>query len=154
MQAAELAHHWLHDTWEDICFGSTLGTALLVRAMQVLGDQYVKAKDAQALRQLLTDLRPLFTALPKAKTAKLVRTIIDTIAKVPGSTQIQVRPPHCPAFGALLSPVEKQPDSTPQVCMRSRSHFSAHAVLSPPHAASQLVQSYRADCQAPGPVPA
>ena len=65
----------------------------------------MKAKDAQALRQLLTDLRPLFTALPKAKTAKLVRTIIDTIAKVPGSTQIQVRPPHCPA--ALLSPIVK-----------------------------------------------
>eukprot|EP00891_Asterochloris_glomerata_P008900 jgi/Astpho2/8900/fgenesh1_pm.00132_%23_2_t len=60
------------------------------QAIQVLGDQYVKAKDAQALRQLLTDLRPLFTALPKAKTAKLVRTIIDTIAKVPGSTQVQL----------------------------------------------------------------
>ena len=54
-------------------------TALLVR----LGD-------AAALRALLTDLRPLFAAIPKAKTAKIVRTVIDSIAKVPNSTQLLV----------------------------------------------------------------
>ena len=98
--------------------------SLLVCAMQVLGDQYVKAKDAQALRQLLTDLRPLFTALPKAKTAKLVRTIIDTIAKVPGSTQVQVRPLHCPAFAALLSPIATRLKALPKPACSPACHWS------------------------------
>ena len=41
---------------------------------------------------LLTELRPLFAVIPKAKTAKIVRTIIETIAKVPNSAQLQVLP--------------------------------------------------------------
>lgn len=60
------------------------------QAIQKLADLHAKLKDAVSLRQLLTDLRPLFGVLPKAKTAKLVRTIIDAVAKVPGSTQVQV----------------------------------------------------------------
>ena len=62
-----------------------------MQAIQKLGDLYAKQKDAEALRRLLTDLRPLFASIPKAKTAKIVRTIIETIAKVPNSTQLQVR---------------------------------------------------------------
>ena len=50
----------------------------------------MKQADAPGLRALLTDLRPLFAAVPKAKTAKIVRTVIDSIAKVPNSTQLQV----------------------------------------------------------------
>ena len=46
---------------------------------------------AQALRGLLTELRPLFGAIPKAKTAKLVRGLIEAISRVPDSTQLQVR---------------------------------------------------------------
>ena len=45
----------------------------------------------QALRVLLTELRPLFGAIPKAKTAKLVRGLIEAISRVPDSTQLQVR---------------------------------------------------------------
>ncbi len=45
----------------------------------------------QALRGLLTELRPLFGAIPKAKTAKLVRGLIEAISRVPDSTQLQVR---------------------------------------------------------------
>jgi 26S proteasome regulatory subunit N6 len=45
----------------------------------------------QALRGLLTELRPLFGAIPKAKTAKLVRGLIEAISKVPDSTQLQVQ---------------------------------------------------------------
>ena len=60
-------------------------------ALQKLTDLLVKQRDAAALRQLLVDLRPLFLVIPKAKTAKIVRTVIDSIAKVPGSTQLQVR---------------------------------------------------------------
>lgn len=60
-------------------------------ALQKLTGLLVKQGDAAALRSLLTDLRPLFAAIPKAKTAKIVRTIIDSIAKVPNSTALLVR---------------------------------------------------------------
>lgn len=56
-----------------------------------LTELLVKQQDAAGLAALLTELRPLFNAIPKAKTAKLVRTVIDSIARVPGSTQLQVR---------------------------------------------------------------
>lgn len=60
------------------------------QALQSLANLYAKQRDAHALRTLLTDLRPLFALIPKAKTAKIVRTVIDTIAKVPNSTDVQV----------------------------------------------------------------
>jgi 26S proteasome regulatory subunit N6 len=59
-------------------------------AIVQLCDAYVKAQDAAALTSLLADLRPFFSAIPKAKTAKIVRSIIDQIAKIPNSTEIQV----------------------------------------------------------------
>ena len=61
------------------------------QAIQKLADLYAKQKDAAALKQLLVELRPLFSVVAKAKTAKIVRTIIEAIAKVPDSTQLQVR---------------------------------------------------------------
>lgn len=61
------------------------------QALQSLANLYAKQHDASSLRNLLTDLRPLFALIPKAKTAKIVRTVIDTIAKVPNSTGVQVR---------------------------------------------------------------
>ena len=61
------------------------------QALQSLANLYAKQKDAEALRALLTELRPLFALIPKAKTAKIVRTVVDTIAKVPDSTAVQVR---------------------------------------------------------------
>lgn len=60
-------------------------------AIQHLTDLYVKKKDAKALSQLLGDLRAFFTSIPKAKTAKLVRNIIDQIAKIPDSIPLQVQ---------------------------------------------------------------
>ena len=74
------------------------------QAIQRLADIHVKQKDAQALRQLLSDLRPVFSVIPKAKTAKIVRTIIETIAKVPDSTALQVcRDSHTVAAGGTPS---------------------------------------------------
>lgn len=61
-------------------------------AIGKLSDAYVKAQDAKALTELLSQLRPFFAVIPKAKTAKLVRNIIDQIAKIPNSTDIQVIP--------------------------------------------------------------
>lgn len=59
-------------------------------ALQKLTDLLVKQGSAPALRNLLTQLRPLFAAIPKAKTAKIVRTIVDSIAKVPNSNELLV----------------------------------------------------------------
>lgn len=51
----------------------------LIRALVFVGD-------AQGLRELLHTLRDLFQCIPKAKTAKIVRGIIDGIGKIPNST--------------------------------------------------------------------
>lgn len=59
-------------------------------ALDMLAATLVKQKDTAGLRTLLTDLRPWFGVIPKAKTAKIVRTIIESIGKVPDSTQILV----------------------------------------------------------------
>lgn len=64
-------------------------------AIQRIADLKVEQKDAAGLRQLLTDLRPLFGTFPKAKTAKIVRHLIDAIAKIPGSTPLQVKLALC-----------------------------------------------------------
>ena len=59
-------------------------------AIDKLSKLYAKLKDAPALRTLLTELRPLFATVPKAKTAKIVRNIIDILAGVPGFDDLQV----------------------------------------------------------------
>eukprot|EP00775_Hariotina_reticulata_P010484 gene10484-10643_t len=59
-------------------------------AINKLSEVYVKLQDAKALTDLLSQLRPFFGVIPKAKTAKIVRNIIDQIAKIPNSTDIQV----------------------------------------------------------------
>jgi uncharacterized phage infection (PIP) family protein YhgE len=59
-------------------------------AVNKLSEVYVKLQDAKALTDLLSQLRPFFSVIPKAKTAKIVRNIIDQIAKIPNSTEIQV----------------------------------------------------------------
>eukprot|EP00879_Flechtneria_rotunda_P002976 GHRR01003194.1.p1 GENE.GHRR01003194.1~~GHRR01003194.1.p1 ORF type:complete len:412 (+),score=154.91 GHRR01003194.1:318-1553(+) len=55
-----------------------------------LCNAYVKQQDAKALTDLLSQLRPFFSAIPKARTAKIVRSIIDKIAKIPNSTATQI----------------------------------------------------------------
>lgn len=60
------------------------------QAIQGTGDILASQGKAQELRELLKSLRPFFGLIPKAKTAKIVRTIIDQVAKVPNSTQVQV----------------------------------------------------------------
>jgi hypothetical protein len=63
-------------------------------AIGQLSDTYVKLQDAKALTELLSQLRPFFGVIPKAKTAKIVRNIVDQIAKIPNSTDIQVGLQH------------------------------------------------------------
>lgn len=51
----------------------------------------VARKDAASLAKLLKQLRPLFSSIPKAKTAKIVRSVITAISQVPGTDQLLVR---------------------------------------------------------------
>jgi 26S proteasome regulatory subunit N6 len=50
----------------------------------------VAARDAAALSSLVSTLRPFFTAIPKARTAKIVRSVIDALGEIPDSTEAQV----------------------------------------------------------------
>jgi 26S proteasome regulatory subunit N6 len=69
-------------------------TKVKEQAISCLSEVYVKLQNAKALSDLLSQLRQFFAVIPKAKTAKIVRGIIDQISKVPGSTQLQVSMRH------------------------------------------------------------
>lgn len=60
-------------------------------AALALADLYAQRGSSDKLTQLLEDLRPLFAVVPKAKTAKIVRAIIDAVSRIPGTTELQVR---------------------------------------------------------------
>ncbi|KAL5558777.1 hypothetical protein UlMin_034988 [Ulmus minor] len=60
------------------------------QAITKLSDLLRQENRANDLRNLLTQLRPFFSLIPKAKTAKIVRGIIDTVAKIPGTTDLQI----------------------------------------------------------------
>ena len=66
-------------------------TKVREKSVIALGNLYVSHGLIVKLQQLLEEIRPLFNALPKAKTAKIVRTLIDLMANVPGSEQLQVQ---------------------------------------------------------------
>jgi 26S proteasome regulatory subunit N6 len=60
------------------------------QAIAALSDILSHEKKAEELRSLLTDLRPYFNLVPKAKSAKIVRGIIDAVAKIPGTSDLQI----------------------------------------------------------------
>ena len=96
--------------YRDIAIGSLPNSSEGIRtkeqAVQKLTDLFVKLEDAQALRHLLSELRPLFGVIPKAKTAKIVRTIIDSISRVPNSTSLQVQLKQEPLGNAVSMDLE------------------------------------------------
>ncbi|KAL0349523.1 UNVERIFIED_CONTAM: 26S proteasome non-ATPase regulatory subunit [Sesamum radiatum] len=51
------------------------------QAITNLSDLLRQEGRAQDLQNLLTKLRPFFSLIPKAKTAKIVRVIVDAVAK-------------------------------------------------------------------------
>eukprot|EP00920_Eleutheroschizon_duboscqi_P001139 GHVT01002697.1.p1 GENE.GHVT01002697.1~~GHVT01002697.1.p1 ORF type:complete len:194 (+),score=49.16 GHVT01002697.1:197-778(+) len=55
-----------------------------------LADLYARIGQSAELRQLLVVFRPFFATLPKARTAKIVRTIIDLVARIKGTEEQQV----------------------------------------------------------------
>ncbi|KAI6686396.1 hypothetical protein NL676_032309 [Syzygium grande] len=60
------------------------------QAITNLSDLLRQENRAEDLRSLLTQLRPYFSLIPKAKTAKIVRSIIDAVAKIPGTSDLQI----------------------------------------------------------------
>lgn len=48
------------------------------------------AGDAAGLRDLLQSLKPLYVNFAKAKTARIVRTVIDALATIPNTAELQV----------------------------------------------------------------
>lgn len=60
------------------------------QAISNLSELLTQEKRAEDLRRLLTELRPFFSLIPKAKTAKIVRGIIDAVAKIPGTSDLQL----------------------------------------------------------------
>lgn len=60
------------------------------RAIYALGEFLVKQKKANELSELAKELRPILSDLPKAKTAKIVKTLIDLLAKTPNSLYLQI----------------------------------------------------------------
>ncbi|CAM0904506.1 unnamed protein product [Alopecurus aequalis] len=59
-------------------------------AITNLTNYLTKENRAEELRNLLTQLRPFFSLIPKAKTAKIVRGVIDAVAKIPGTSNLQI----------------------------------------------------------------
>eukprot|EP00933_Yihiella_yeosuensis_P004669 TRINITY_DN109052_c0_g1_i1.p1 TRINITY_DN109052_c0_g1~~TRINITY_DN109052_c0_g1_i1.p1 ORF type:complete len:446 (+),score=121.99 TRINITY_DN109052_c0_g1_i1:70-1407(+) len=60
------------------------------KAIYALGDFFVDKKQPQNISALSKELRPLFADLAKAKTAKIVRHLIDLLAKTENSTALQI----------------------------------------------------------------
>ena len=60
-------------------------------AALALADLYAQRGSSDKLTRLLEDLRPLFAVVPKAKTAKIVRAIIDAVSRIPGTTDLQLK---------------------------------------------------------------
>eukprot|EP00802_Teleaulax_amphioxeia_P010979 Tamp_11009.p1 GENE.Tamp_11009~~Tamp_11009.p1 ORF type:complete len:474 (-),score=147.10 Tamp_11009:545-1849(-) len=61
------------------------------QAICKLGELYADNNRVKDIQELMISIRPFFGNIPKAKTAKIVRTLIELVAKVPGSTQLQLQ---------------------------------------------------------------
>ncbi|PWN53856.1 putative 26S proteasome non-atpase regulatory subunit Rpn6 [Violaceomyces palustris] len=60
-------------------------------ALLRLGQLYKDTKNATALADTVRSSRTFMASIAKAKTAKLIRTLIDYFSEIPGSSQIQIQ---------------------------------------------------------------
>ena len=63
---------------------------IVEQAVYLLGKTYAAQQDTERLVQLMTDVRPFFTCIPKARTAKVAGTLMDLVAKTPDSLGAQL----------------------------------------------------------------
>lgn len=70
---------------------SSSDAKVLEEAMLGIGKWFASQALAEELAQLLRDVRPAFKHLPKAKTAKVVRTLIETASSIPASELLQIQ---------------------------------------------------------------
>eukprot|EP01128_Nolandella_sp_AFSM9_P004501 TRINITY_DN2028_c0_g1_i1.p1 TRINITY_DN2028_c0_g1~~TRINITY_DN2028_c0_g1_i1.p1 ORF type:complete len:457 (-),score=152.94 TRINITY_DN2028_c0_g1_i1:86-1354(-) len=61
---------------------------LVEEALKQIGKAYRKSKDASQAQALLSLLKPFFANVPKAKTGKIVRSLIDQISRIEGASAI------------------------------------------------------------------
>lgn len=86
-----LASVQLHDILSSSYPNDSDSLKIKEASLDLLSTFLIKQEDSASLRKLLTDLRPWFAVIPKAKTAKVIRSLIDSISKVPNSNQTLVR---------------------------------------------------------------
>lgn len=60
-------------------------------AIQSLAERYAEQGEATKLVALVSALRPFFAVVAKAKTAKIVRNLIDQLAKIPDTLPMQMQ---------------------------------------------------------------
>jgi 26S proteasome regulatory subunit N6 len=60
------------------------------QAALALLDLFVEQKQAEKIVDLTRKLRPFFGQVAKAKTAKLIRVVLDRVALIPNSEQVQI----------------------------------------------------------------
>lgn len=60
------------------------------QAIYKLGALYARAREPEKVRELLQTIRPFFATAPKAKTAKIVRSLIDLVAQIPDTLPFQI----------------------------------------------------------------
>ncbi|KAM3304295.1 hypothetical protein P3S67_015327 [Capsicum chacoense] len=71
---------------------SSSSEALRIKELAIfkLCDLLSQEKWAEDLKNLPIQLRPFFSLIPKAKTAKIVKGIVDAVAKIPGTSDLQI----------------------------------------------------------------
>lgn len=60
-------------------------------AILALGKIYAELSKTQELTELIQQIRPMFASFPKAKTAKIVRSLIDLSGLIPNSQGLQIK---------------------------------------------------------------
>jgi len=61
------------------------------QAIYALGSAYAEQKMVSQLGTLLVDIRPFFETISKAKTAKIVKTLINDVGLIEGNTDVQIK---------------------------------------------------------------
>jgi 26S proteasome regulatory subunit N6 len=75
--------------FEALLDGPDIGTRVKERSIYGLCHVYVHQGQADEIRGLLLRIRPFFASIPKRRTARIVRKLIDTTGELPDSIKLQ-----------------------------------------------------------------